>query len=165
MKIALLPAFIKATGGLFICPIVGLCMWLMIYFIYRKKRLTQDLLSFYLKKFQGFYITINVLSFMPINCRPIYYSISIIFAIGIIVSYICNLIFLRRSPKLILGLQFFLSVQSCLLFYFLFALENMQLIEKILPFSVISLYFSTLLFVLNNARMFLVAERKAEEFI
>ncbi len=158
MIIAFLPT--ANFGFLLICPIAGLCMWPLIYFLSRKKRSTQDQLSFQLGNFQKFYSVITVLSTLFISDSPASVAFTT-FGCTVATAAICNYIVMQRSVKLPLILQSFLLLQACLSAYLIFTAADMQLSEKILAFAVCCLYLGSSLFILNNVRSLLLGDQKA----
>jgi len=160
MTIASLPTSTKKIEFSLFYTIPGLIIWPLLYFLSRKKRPTQDLLSFQLGKFRKFYSVLTVLSAIFISDEPAT-AASAVFGITLLVMAACHYIVVRRSVKISWFLQGFLALQACLLFYFIFSEVGAPLSERILAFIVCYLYLGSSLFLLKKVRFLLLEEKKA----
>lgn len=159
MTIALLPTSIQNTRFSLFYSIPGLIMWPLLNFSSRKKRSTQDLLSFQLGNFRKFYIAITLLISIYISDSPTSAGLTA-GGITLITTVICNFIFLHRSVKVSWLFQGFIVLQACLLFYLIFTGSGAQLSERILSFVVCSLYLGSSLFTLRRVISLLLEEKK-----
>lgn len=148
------------------CSIAGLLIWPLLYFLTRKKRPTQDWLSFHLSKFQKFFCASTLVSTVY---AYIYESSAHagITAGGIVLvtGTLCNLIVIKRSEKIVLILQGTLALQACFLSFLIFIMEDVGLGKSIFSFLVCCLYIGYGWINLNKAKAFLVEEKKAANMV
>lgn len=142
---------------LLLASLAALIAWVPIYFISRKKRPTQDGLSFHLRKFQIFYTLLNVLSLIALGSKSPYYAIppAILIPIAII-----HFILVKRSNRLVLSLQGFLILQTCVIGLLLFMnMPSIHIGHKFTAISIYCLYSASILKALNKARKYLDQEK------
>lgn len=160
VTIAVLPNPIENTPFLLFYSIPGLIAWPLLYFFSRKKRLTQDLLSFHIGNFRKFYLVITMLSTIYISASPAVAAF-ITGGITLLTALICNFIVLRRAIKIPLFFQGFIALHACLVFYLIFAAPGTQLAGRVLALGVSSLYLGSSLFTLKKVRGLLLQEKQA----
>jgi hypothetical protein len=144
---------------LYIIP--ALIIWPLLCLLSRKKRPTQDLLSFQLGKFRKFSSILTILSaiFISDNLAA---AAPVVLAITLLTMVACYHIVAQRSLKISWFLQAFLNLQACLLYYFIFSESGVPLSERILAFIVCSLYLGSSLFILKKVRFLLSEEKKSK---
>jgi len=142
---------------LLLASLTALIAWVPIYFISRKKRPTQDELSFHLRKFQVFYMLLNVLSLVALGPKSPYYVILPVILIPIAVIHF---ILIKRSARLVLSLQGFLILQTCVIGLLLFMdMPSIHIGHKLIAISIYCLYSASILKALNKARGYLIQEK------
>lgn len=139
--------------------IIGLFIWLVLFFISHRKKLSQDELGFNLNKFRKFYFLITILSIIFIS-NNLLNTVFIVTGIIILVNAGCNFVLLKRSVPVMLLLQTFLQLQTCY-FSFLIFTSTLLLPERILAFIVSTLYLGYGLIMLNKGKTHLLEEKKA----
>ncbi len=160
MIIASLPTSTKKIEFPLFYMVPGLIIWPLIYFLSRKRRPTQDLLSFQLGKFYKFYFVLTVLSAIFMSDDPMSAALTV-FGITLLTVVACNYIVVRRSIKFAWFLQVFLVVQAFLSFYFICSESGALLFERVLAFIVCCLYLGSSLFILKKVSFLLLEEKKA----
>lgn len=149
----------KVSFTLF-CSVAGLVIWPLLYLTSRKKRPTQDFLSFQLGKFRKFSSVIIILTAIFVNDSPAQAATTaIVMTLGI--GILCNYVVLQRSVKFSLFLQGFLWFIACILFSYIFTETGTQFSEKILAFIACCLYLGPSSFILHKVKSLLLKEQKA----
>ncbi len=154
------PAPIGEPTALHFYLTIGIFLWPVIYFVSRKKRPTQDQLSFYLSKFQRFYIVITVVSALLISDDSIGAGIKA-GVITFVVFWVCNNIYLKRSVKIVQMSLGFLVLQASYLLYFIFMTDGLEYNERYTATLVCYVYLGTCWAFLNKAKAFLSEEKKS----
>ena len=158
MTIATLPTSITNFSLFYLIP--GFGMGLLVYLLTRKKRPTQNMLSFQLTKFQGFYSAVAALTTISIS-DSLANAVLTVVGIILITGTFCNYIFHKRNIKIVFLSQVFLVLHAFLFFYFVFKVSDSLLLEKTLALVMHYLYLGTSLFTLNKVRSLLLEEQKA----
>lgn len=165
MTITLIPSQISVSSFLQVsCSTLGLLIWPLLYFFSRKKRAPQDVLSFCIKKSQKFHSIITALSTMCITESPAGASFTTL-GICLIANVICHNVIMQRTIRLILVMQCFVGLQTCLLFYFISTDQDMQLALKVFTLTVCCFYFGYSMICLSKARVHLVQEKRAASLV
>jgi len=145
---------------IFFSSLSALIVWIPTYLISRKKRPTQDGLSYYLKKAQVFYIIISALNIGTIDPKQVPLMV---FGIALLLMSIIHFILVKRSDRLIIALQIWVLFQtgltSCLLFI---AMPNIHQGHKLMAITIYCLYSMTILAALRRARKYLAEEKAVE---
>jgi hypothetical protein len=146
---------------IFLSSLSALIIWIPIYLVLRKKRPTQDGLSYHLKKAQVFFIIISSLNLAAIDLKG---APLMIFGVVIFLMVIIQFMLVKRSNRLIIAFQAWVSFQTgvtgCLLFI---AMPNMHVGQKFIAVTVYSLYSITILAALHGARKYLTEEKQVEK--
>lgn len=159
ITVAILHGSFLDFSFLLFASLTALIAWVPIYFIFRKKRPTQDGLSFYLRKFQIFYILLNTLSLIALGPKSPYYAILPAILIPIVTAHF---ILVKQAARLVLSLQGFLILQTCVIGLLLFTnIPNVHIGHKFIAISIYCLYSASILKTLNKARKCL-DQKKAE---
>ena len=151
---------IKKSGLPLFCLVAGLATWPIPYLLSRKRRSTQDLLSFHLDKFRRFYSVISIISVVIVSDSATNAAFA---AAGVMVfaAMICNRIVSKRSVKIPWFLQSLIVLQACWLFYLIFTASGSELFERILAFLTCCLYLGSCLLILKKVSFLLREEKKA----
>ncbi|MEX0961676.1 MAG: DUF3857 domain-containing protein [Simkaniaceae bacterium] len=139
----------------------ALIIWFPIYFTSRKKRPTQDGLSYYLKKAQIFYMIISTLNLAAIDPKG---APLMIFGVVVFLMSMIHLILVKRSNRLIIAFQAWVLLQTSFTGCFLIvAMPNIHIGHKFIAITIYCLYSATVLAALHGAKKYLAEEKKVAE--
>ncbi len=138
---------------------IALALLPLIYFVYRKKRETQDLLSFYLSKSRKFFLVLLVWYLVAEGGNPIIAVFSVLI-LSRVFLFLYSFVEEGRSVILSLLLQCFFGMQVLYLTKFVYLQEGVSFYEKVLELVVCWLYLGSSILVVNKVIALLSKEKK-----